>query len=238
MRISKLLFTGTYPYGKKIKKMQKNERRFEMAEKWMNGNKVNWKPATRRHAQGIRNYKPNYLFKDSDKDGVANVFDCKPHNKRRQDVIAPFAGNMPVSDMWGRMENARRNREFLRAQELALEEARRLNNAQFTVVDRTKTELVYINEGGKDRSGNTYTTDTTGKKIVLQKDKSLQEQGLGANTDWNNMKKSSGYTLNGKPATVTIREIKQPSLLSKAVLVGKIVRVAPKALVGSLFRKK
>ena len=27
-------------------------------------------------------------FADSDKDGVANIFDCQPHNKRKQDVMA------------------------------------------------------------------------------------------------------------------------------------------------------
>lgn len=29
--------------------------------------------------------KPFQLFKDCDKDGVANVFDCQPRNKRKQD---------------------------------------------------------------------------------------------------------------------------------------------------------
>lgn len=137
-----------------------------MAEKWMHGNKVNWKPATRRHAQGIRNYKPNHLFKDSDRDGVPNVFDCKPFNKRKQDVIAPFAGSMPVSDMWGRQENARRNREFLRAQELALEEARRLNNAQFTIIDQTRTEFVNTGGGRKDKDKPLTGTKINGVNVI------------------------------------------------------------------------
>jgi hypothetical protein len=34
-------------------------------EKWMKGSKCNW-------------------FKDSDRDGVVNIFDCQPHNRRKQ----------------------------------------------------------------------------------------------------------------------------------------------------------
>ena len=30
---------------------------------------------------------PVYLFGDKDRDGVMNVFDCRPRNKRMQDVI-------------------------------------------------------------------------------------------------------------------------------------------------------
>lgn len=45
-------------------------------EKWLGKNKAYYG-------------KPIQLFKDSDKDGVMNVFDCKPYNKKKQDVIMP-----------------------------------------------------------------------------------------------------------------------------------------------------
>ena len=34
---------------------------------------------------GPHKFQPAKLFADSDRDGVANVFDCQPHNPRRQD---------------------------------------------------------------------------------------------------------------------------------------------------------
>lgn len=46
------------------------------------------------------------LFKDSDKDGVPNVFDCRPFNKKKQDVISPIGGG-GISDMYARQEQAR-----------------------------------------------------------------------------------------------------------------------------------
>ena len=32
--------------------------------------------------------RPSQLFRDSDRDGVADVFDCQPNNRRRQDMDA------------------------------------------------------------------------------------------------------------------------------------------------------
>jgi len=33
-------------------------------------------------------WRPVKLFGDADRDGVANIFDCQPHNARKQDVAA------------------------------------------------------------------------------------------------------------------------------------------------------
>jgi hypothetical protein len=57
---------------------------------------------------------PIQLFKDSDKDKVPNVFDCKPFNKRKQDVVMPqnFGGGM--TDMYAKQEAARQQREYMK----------------------------------------------------------------------------------------------------------------------------
>lgn len=115
-----------------------------MVERWMKGRTI------KSAFKGNRAYygKPAQLFKDSDKDGVANVFDCKPYNRRRQDVISPVAGQAPINDMWGRQEQNRLFREQQRKldelrqqEEEKLKELQRLSNV--TVVDNTKH---YYNE--------------------------------------------------------------------------------------------
>ena len=84
----------------------------------------------------MRKVKPNWkypqvgkLFKDSDKDGVPNVFDCKPYNKKKQDVISPMGGSNPYQDMINRQEYARQNAAFKRA----------FQQQPIQVIDRTQT---------------------------------------------------------------------------------------------------
>jgi len=51
---------------------------------------------------------PVKLFGDRDKDRVMNVFDCKPGNKRRQDVISPVnLSSSPMNEMISRQESGR-----------------------------------------------------------------------------------------------------------------------------------
>lgn len=121
---------------------------------------------------------PVNLFGDRDKDRVDNVFDCKPKNARRQDVIRPIAGGNLVQDMYARQEAARREASYkqqladLQATEDAkLAELQRLSNVQY--IDRTQT----IREGGQPyimTSSGTWVTlgsaegQTTLKKIQQQ----------------------------------------------------------------------
>jgi len=81
-----------------------------MVEKWMQSkNACPFRNAARNKAHFGR---PNMLFRDSDKDRVDNVFDCKPYNKRRQDVVAQMSGGNPLAEMYGRQEQSRQQRVY------------------------------------------------------------------------------------------------------------------------------
>ena len=119
-----------------------------MVEKWMKGNNMRTNPpnlrvrVTPKGTRGSKAYygKPVMLFKDSDRDGVPNVFDCKPHNKRRQDVIPPMSGSNPVQEMYSRREANRQQREYIKQlRELQrAEEARAKESGQpYQIVDGT-----------------------------------------------------------------------------------------------------
>lgn len=84
--------------------------------------------------------KPVQLFKDSDRDGVMNVFDCQPRNKKKQDVISPFSGSNPMLEMHYRQESNRQNqqyqnqlRELQRLDELKLDELSKYNLANYNL---------------------------------------------------------------------------------------------------------
>jgi hypothetical protein len=64
--------------------------------------------------RGSGGMKPAGLFADSDRDGVPNVFDCQPHNKRKQDVRAPMSGGSPMAEMHYRHEAARQQAAYLK----------------------------------------------------------------------------------------------------------------------------
>ena len=118
--------------------------------------------------------KPVQLFKDSDKDGVPNVFDCKPFNKKKQDVLSPMGGGNPMQEMFQRREYSRqqmsykkqleeaqrmdleRQREYLKLQEEQLAELRRLSNVE--VIDQTRTIVQPISYGSSGSSSGSSRT--------------------------------------------------------------------------------
>lgn len=118
-----------------------------MVEKWLRSRPNPYMRGTMKKAFGTSKAyygKPVQLFKDSDKDGVPNVFDCKPKNRRRTDVLAPPLSGSPIQDMWGRQESSRlwaKQQAQLRAlqklEEERLAELKRLSNVQ--IIDRTIT---------------------------------------------------------------------------------------------------
>lgn len=142
-----------------------------MVEKWMRGGKPmrfgpTRSPMRRPFGNNSAYYgKPSKLFKDSDKDGVPNVFDCKPYNRRRQDVISPFSGASPMNDMWNRQENSRlikeqqrRLEELRKLEEEKLKELQRLSNV--TVLDRTTNRTSFIGVSGKSGETKVFNTKT------------------------------------------------------------------------------
>lgn len=91
---------------------------------------------------------PIQLFKDSDKDGVMNVFDCKPHNKRKQDVMHPQNFGSGVGDMYARQEQSRQNKEYQRM----IKEMQRQEEQRLAELQRIQTPIY-----------NTYTNEYTGE---------------------------------------------------------------------------
>jgi len=154
-----------------------------MAEKWLQRN--NTRPAARngfvnqisnplskvrrvmprpQHRARLSNFsklalskygKPVQLFKDSDKDGVANVFDCKPYNKRKQDVMHPAynSSNMNITEMYYRREQARQNRLYQKQ----IEEAIRIEKENQRLA-ALNPQIVYV-DSGNGSSGNSSTID-------------------------------------------------------------------------------
>ena len=79
---------------------------------------------------------PVNLFKDSDKDKVANVFDCKPYNKRKTDVISPANWGGGMTDMYARQEQARQQKLY----DKQLEELKRLEEERLAELKRIAGE--------------------------------------------------------------------------------------------------
>jgi hypothetical protein len=83
---------------------------------------------------------PRVLFKDNDKDGVPNVFDCKPNNKKKQDVMIPMSTSGGLNELYGRQENSRQLREYRKLEEARLKELQRIAGEQ-RVID--KSSVIY-----------------------------------------------------------------------------------------------
>ena len=137
---------------------------------------------------------PAQLFADSDKDCVSNVFDCKPHDKRKQDVLAPMGGGNPMQEMLSRQEGARQQHVYMRSQEeyqrlLQLQQQKFLNQqaaAQRPIIKNVyQIEKVYYGGtggGSSSKSGGGGTSKVaTGDKFqtckVVQKTPSIAQPG-------------------------------------------------------------
>ena len=87
---------------------------------------------------------PIQLFKDSDKDGVANVFDCKPYSKKKQDVIhPPYGGSSPMMEMYARQNAIRQQRAYKKQ----MEDYQRLEEQRLAELQRIQGETQYVSGG-------------------------------------------------------------------------------------------
>jgi len=55
-------------------------------------------------------WRPVKLFADCDKDGVANVFDCQPHNARKQDAEFEKKAKQADRNLTGVLKSSRMQR--------------------------------------------------------------------------------------------------------------------------------
>jgi hypothetical protein len=104
---------------------------------------------------------PVKLFGDPDKDGVDTAFDCRPNNKRKQDVIGVFGGSNPLSDMYARREAARQQNVYLKQleveQKLADEEAKKVVAASIPPAELTPRETKWVFANAKPATNVTIT---------------------------------------------------------------------------------
>jgi len=160
------------------------------------------RPSNGRNLALARFGAPIQLFKDSDKDGVANVFDCKPYNKKKQDVIAPsnFGGGM--RDMYNRREGSRQTRVYFRqmreAQRLEMErlkELARINALPTIIESRTLTKNIYTDRIADPITGKLYDANSKeGRKITENIGKTNQPVNLmSSSSPSNTFMESLGY---------------------------------------------
>ena len=118
-----------------------------MTEKWIN---LKANPKVKKASWNTKN-----LFIDSDKDGVANVFDCSPHNKRKQDVLMPRSYGNPMREMYNRQAAARQQQIQMKMQrDWALQESERLRleqEAQLNQPNVTQAPIITYSSGGSSR---------------------------------------------------------------------------------------
>jgi len=129
-----------------------------MTEKWIN---LKANPKVKKASWNTKN-----LFIDSDKDGVANIFDCQPYNKRKQDVLMPRSYGNPMREMYNRQAAARQQQIQMKMQkEWALQEAERLRLEQQAQLNQPNvTQAPIITYGG---SGHSHDTVAPTKRVAV-----------------------------------------------------------------------
>jgi hypothetical protein len=136
----------------------------------------NWKNKDKAHF-GM----PVKLFGDKDRDNVPNVFDCKPRNPKRQDVIAPPRMAGDVFGMYHRREagrfareQARRQAEFIRKQQ-ELEEQRIVAELKRVATPAPVTYTTKVSYFGSSGSGSGGLTGGSGVSDSLGTQKTITQ---------------------------------------------------------------
>lgn len=163
-----------------------------MVEKWLqnripNNPYLNVKKPVRNIKRysptSVRYGKPNVLFKDNDKDGVMNVFDCQPNNKRKQDVVAPSSTGNPMMDMHYRQEQNRQYKKYMDELNRSNNEMERYNKE----IERLSTPNFYTTEykvlvlgGGNDALGRPITKTT--KEVAVKRESETSSETSSGNS--------------------------------------------------------
>lgn len=177
-----------------------------MVEKWMRGSKMNFSRRPKAHYG-----KPIQLFKDSDRDGVANVFDCKPYNKRRQDVISPFQSATPVQDMLNRQESSRQQREYQKR----LAELQKLEEQRLEELRRIQSTPVYLRPVYTDKTINIYKTYKSDGTLDTDSTGTVTTDKYGQGVSVQKTSPTVGVPQVPKPQVVNISYAKEPTWLQK-----------------------
>jgi len=164
-------------------------------------NRIHQRPRPSMYAKHVaaRMGTPIQLFKDSDRDGVPNVFDCKPHNKKKQDVMHPQNFGSGMGDMLSRQENARQQRAYNRMiKEMQRQDAQRLLELQ-----RIQTPINQYTT--REYTGGVTLRFTDEQFETLQKEKAIAEAKASSSGSYSYTVPQSGGS--GKPMTVTVTNV-------------------------------
>ena len=139
---------------------------------------------------------PIQTFKDSDRDGVMNGLDCKPYNKRKQDVRRPRnTGYGGTSNMYARKEQARFTRNYMKQ----LNEIQRQEYQRLMELQRIQTP---VSSGGGSRSstpvilvdGKWEKITSAAGKAKIKKDEAEQGTAINPPIGSNNSGYQTGTT--------------------------------------------
>ncbi len=201
-------------------------------EKWMKSNRTNnhmFRPIGNLAVRGKVHFQKgrvSHWFADTDRDGVPNVMDCQPRNRRKQDSMTELLGSGGgIASMVARREGSRLRQEQLHA----WKEQQRLDQEKWDAALKAQQPIINITVPPEERWFIYPTPPSSGGGTTAS----------GGTTKAPNFQPAQGgpgvyVPPGGLPAPTTTRiSIKEPTLgqkiISAAKSVGKaIISISPK----------